>query len=238
MGARTIAPLCVLLVSFTLRPCDAQGPPQGLPAFTVESAEYAATLREKKLDVSGDFVVELLRDGRVFVRLLPAGAAVADLKIQQGDAHPCRSAEGVGFLAEKKGKYRVGLRFVLDVDQRGRTGRAVFPLAIAGRCRIDLALPPGQKVETKPEAPVEGAGAGKMRIFPQAGEKVELEWYPQEYAKEVEPLVRGSPAGFGWMRDWSRDRPRSSSTWPAVGWMRSAYSCPRPRTCGTCALMM
>ena len=190
-----IAPLRILL--FALTACaffpSAKAEDVGAPAFGIESARYTGELREKKLAVSADFVVQLLRDGKTFVPLLPADAAIADLKVEKGEAHPCRTALGAGFSAEKKGEYRISLRFVLSVDARGKTGRVVFPLAGAGQAWIDLGLPPGQKVETKPEAPVEAsptpASTTAVRIFPQGGDQIEIEWFPKEYAKEAEPLM-------------------------------------------------
>ncbi len=189
MHRRRITPLIAWVLALaSLAACS--GVFAGGVSHTVESAEYSAAIRGKVLDVSGVFTVQVLGDGRTFVPLLPPQTSVSDLKVEKGEAHPYRGTAGVGFAADKKGEYRIFLRFVLDVAEKGRTGSVVFPLSRAAAGWIDLALPAGYKAETRPEAPVAPGTAHTARIFAPAADKIEIRWFPKEYEKEADAVVQ------------------------------------------------
>ena len=154
----------------------------------VSEAQYSVTAGDRFATVDLEVTVAGREDGWQSVPLIPSAVIMRSCKVSGRRGHIERTADRyVGHL-RGKGKCRIELQFVLDVERRGVERVIRLPLVRAASGRIDFELDkPDYAVKAAPEVPMEvstAAGSTRATLYVGGLGALNIRWLPQEIARE------------------------------------------------------
>lgn len=177
----------------------AQTPGDGT-SWVIETAQYTGEIKEHIARVEGRYTINVLQDGRIEIPLVLQGATVTDIEIERktGAAHLIPRAGFYGLSVQRKGIYKVRVKFakLLDQDSQFEGVRLGIPQATCSTLsllvpRKDVELRPQDElsIEREPNSQPDGV---KLLVRLGAATQIDLRWKTKPAAPaKVEPVLYG-----------------------------------------------